>query len=151
MGGTQHPNQQFFPQAKQAPEWQKNTPTISTQMNSIKFGNPNFSGIKITETTSLSPLNNHKFQSICSDYNSSQNQIKAKWSFRDYLALWFLTVCGAQTPLQVYFKLCVSSPETKRTYTKHFIYNFRNYEDPVQCICVSLVTSLDKEIALQKS
>lgn len=39
-------------------------PTISTQMNIIRPGNSDFSGIKITETTYLSPLNNHKFQSV---------------------------------------------------------------------------------------
>lgn len=41
-------------------------PTISTEID-IKSGNPDFNAIQITETTYLSPLNNHKFESICSD------------------------------------------------------------------------------------
>lgn len=42
-------------------------PAISTQMDIIKSEDPAFSAVKITETTYLSPLNNHKFKSISLD------------------------------------------------------------------------------------
>lgn len=42
-------------------------PTISTEIDIIKSGNPDFNAIQITETTYLSPLNNHKFEYIYSD------------------------------------------------------------------------------------
>lgn len=78
---------------------------VSTQVDIITSGNPDVSVVKVTETTSLSPLNNHKLKSICSAQDSSQKQIKAEWSFRDQLVLSFLTVWevggGAETPLQI--------------------------------------------------
>lgn len=40
-------------------------------MGIIKSGNPDFSAVRITETTYLSPLNILTFESICSEQESS--------------------------------------------------------------------------------
>lgn len=74
MGGNIK-NNSSFPQAKQKPEWQQNMPAISTVMSIIKFENLEFSADKITETTYLSPLNNHKLEHICPNQDFSWDQI----------------------------------------------------------------------------